>query len=79
MPPKKGGNKVNAKNEKAKKEKIIEDKTFGLKNKKGGKAQKVKNRNLWDSNNDEIEKKVLVYRKYQQTGDDGRSGEQLGS
>ena len=42
MPPKKGGNKVNAKNEKAKKEKIIEDKTFGLKNKKGGKAQKVK-------------------------------------
>lgn len=40
MPPKKGGNKVNAKNEKAKKEKIIEDKTFGLKNKKGGKAQK---------------------------------------
>ena len=43
MPPKKGGNKVNAKNEKAKKEKIIEDKTFGLKNKKGGKAQKVKN------------------------------------
>lgn len=46
MPPKKGGNKVNAKNEKAKKEKIIEDKTFGLKNKKGGKAQKVKNRNL---------------------------------
>ena len=74
MPPKKGGNKVNAKNEKAKKEKIIEDKTFGLKNKKGGKAQKVKNRNLWDSDNQEIETKVLVYRKCEQTGDDGRSG-----
>lgn len=39
MPPKKG-NKVNAKSEKAKKEKVIDDKTFGLKNKKGGKAQK---------------------------------------
>ena len=41
MPPKKG-NKVNAKTEKAKKEKVIDDKTFGLKNKKGGKAQKVR-------------------------------------
>ena len=40
MPPKKGGN-VNKKTEVKKKEKIIEDKTFGLKNKKGGKAQKV--------------------------------------
>jgi len=39
MPPKKGGN-VNKKTEVKKKEKIIEDKTFGLKNKKGGKAQK---------------------------------------
>ena len=40
MPPKKGGN-VNKKTEVKKKEKVIEDKTFGLKNKKGGKAQKV--------------------------------------
>lgn len=39
MPPKKGN--VNKKTEVKKKEKIIEDKTFGLKNKKGGKAQKV--------------------------------------
>jgi len=37
MPPKA---KVNKKTEVKKKEKLIEDKTFGMKNKKGGKAQK---------------------------------------
>lgn len=37
MPPKA---KVNKKTEVKKKEKTIEDKTFGMKNKKGGKAQK---------------------------------------
>ena len=37
MPPK---NATSKKNEQKKKEKVIEDKTFGLKNKKGGKAQK---------------------------------------
>jgi len=40
MPPKKGGDKVSKKTEQKKKEKVIEDKTFGLKNKKGGKNQK---------------------------------------
>merc|ERR1712029_641264 len=41
MPPKKaGGDKVSKKTENKKKEKVIEDKTFGLKNKKGGKNQK---------------------------------------
>jgi len=41
MPPKKGGgDKVSKKAENKKKEKVIEDKTFGLKNKKGGKNQK---------------------------------------
>lgn len=37
MPPKKGGDKKTS----AQKQKVIEDKTFGLKNKKGAKAQKV--------------------------------------
>ena len=41
MPPKK--DKVNKKTEAKKKEKIIDDKTFGLKNKKGSKQQKVHN------------------------------------
>lgn len=43
MPPKnaqKGGGAQSKKAEVKKKEKVIEDKTFGLKNKKGGKAQK---------------------------------------
>ena len=40
MPPKKGADKASKKTEAKKKEKIIEDKTFGLKNKKGGKNQK---------------------------------------
>jgi len=41
MPPKKpAADKPNKKTENKKKEKVIEDKTFGLKNKKGGKAQK---------------------------------------
>jgi len=41
MPPKKGGgDKVSKKTENKKKEKVIEDKTFGLKNKKGSKNQK---------------------------------------
>eukprot|EP00088_Acartia_fossae_P005747 TRINITY_DN12593_c0_g1_i2.p1 TRINITY_DN12593_c0_g1~~TRINITY_DN12593_c0_g1_i2.p1 ORF type:complete len:402 (-),score=170.59 TRINITY_DN12593_c0_g1_i2:378-1583(-) len=39
MPPKKA-NAPSKKTEQKKKEKVIEDKTFGLKNKKGGKAQK---------------------------------------
>ena len=39
MPPKA---KVNKKTEVKKKEKLIDDKTFGMKNKKGGKAQKVR-------------------------------------
>jgi len=37
MPPKKGGDKKTS----AQKQKIVEDKTFGLKNKKGAKAQKI--------------------------------------
>ena len=41
MPPKKGGGGVNKKTEQKKKEKTIDDKTFGLKNKKGSKQQKV--------------------------------------
>lgn len=42
MPPKKAGgaDKPSKKTENKKKEKVIEDKTFGLKNKKGGKNQK---------------------------------------
>lgn len=40
MPPKKADNKPSKKNELKKKEKVIEDKTFGLKNKKGNKNQK---------------------------------------
>lgn len=40
MPPKKADNKPSKKTEQKKKEKIIEDKTFGLKNKKGNKQQK---------------------------------------
>ena len=43
MPPKKSsapGQAVSKKTENKKKEKVIEDKTFGLKNKKGGKSQK---------------------------------------
>jgi len=40
MPPKKAANAPSKKAENKKKEKTIEDKTFGLKNKKGGKAQK---------------------------------------
>ncbi|KRZ45170.1 ADP-ribosylation factor-like protein 1, partial [Trichinella pseudospiralis] len=40
MPPKKGGNQPNKKTIEKQKEKIIEDKTFGLKNKKGAKQQK---------------------------------------
>jgi len=40
MPPKKGGDKVNKKTELKKKDKTIDDKTFGLKNKKGSKQQK---------------------------------------
>ena len=41
MPPKKpADNKPSKKNEAKKKEKVIEDKTFGLKNKKGQKNQK---------------------------------------
>jgi len=40
MPPKKGAAGPSKKTENKKKEKVIEDKTFGLKNKKGGKAQK---------------------------------------
>ncbi|KAJ8019407.1 Zinc finger CCCH domain-containing protein 15 [Holothuria leucospilota] len=39
MPPKKGQQQANKKTEQKKKEKIIEDKTFGLKNKKGAKQQ----------------------------------------
>lgn len=38
MPPKKAG--ASKKTEAKKKERLIEDKTFGLKNKKGGKQQK---------------------------------------
>jgi len=40
MPPKKAPSGPSKKTENKKKEKTIEDKTFGLKNKKGGKAQK---------------------------------------
>lgn len=40
MPPKKPAGGPSKKTENKKKEKTIEDKTFGLKNKKGGKAQK---------------------------------------
>merc|ERR1711963_603028 len=40
MPPKKADNKPSKKTEQKKKEKVIEDKTFGLKNKKGNKNQK---------------------------------------
>lgn len=40
MPPKSKKNEPGKKAEQKKKEKIIEDKTFGLKNKKGGKQQK---------------------------------------
>ncbi|XP_026487244.1 zinc finger CCCH domain-containing protein 15 homolog [Vanessa tameamea] len=40
MPPKKAGNSASKKTEQKKKEKVIEDKTFGLKNKKGAKQQK---------------------------------------
>jgi len=40
MPPKKADKGPSKKNEQKKKEKIIEDKTFGLKNKKGNKNQK---------------------------------------
>ncbi|CAH0730026.1 unnamed protein product, partial [Brenthis ino] len=40
MPPKKAGNSASKKTEAKKKEKVIEDKTFGLKNKKGAKQQK---------------------------------------
>jgi len=40
MPPKKVPASASKKTETKKKEKIIEDKTFGLKNKKGSKQQK---------------------------------------
>lgn len=40
MPPKKKPNEPSKKTEQKKKERIVEDKTFGLKNKKGAKAQK---------------------------------------
>merc|ERR1712029_839928 len=40
MPPKKQDNKPSKKTEQKKKDKVIEDKTFGLKNKKGNKNQK---------------------------------------
>ena len=40
MPPKQNKG-VNKKTEVKKKEKLIEDKTFGMKNKKGAKSQKV--------------------------------------
>lgn len=40
MPPKKPANKESKKTVEKKKEKVIEDKTFGLKNKKGAKTQK---------------------------------------
>ncbi|ESO96218.1 hypothetical protein LOTGIDRAFT_227129 [Lottia gigantea] len=40
MPPKKQPNQPSKKTEQKKKEKVIEDKTFGLKNKKGAKQQK---------------------------------------
>ncbi|XP_054756052.2 zinc finger CCCH domain-containing protein 15-like [Lytechinus pictus] len=40
MPPKKGGGGPNKKTVEKKKEKVIEDKTFGLKNKKGTKQQR---------------------------------------
>ncbi|XP_059822796.1 zinc finger CCCH domain-containing protein 15 [Hypanus sabinus] len=40
MPPKKSSNQPSKKTEQKKKEKVIEDKTFGLKNKKGAKQQK---------------------------------------
>jgi len=40
MPPKKADKGPSKKTEQKKKDKIIEDKTFGLKNKKGGKNQK---------------------------------------
>ncbi|XP_035827011.1 zinc finger CCCH domain-containing protein 15 isoform X2 [Aplysia californica] len=44
MPPKKKSNEPSKKTEQKKKEKTIEDKTFGLKNKKGAKQQKfIKN------------------------------------
>lgn len=43
MPPKKGAGGPNKKTVEKKKEKIIEDKTFGLKNKKGNKQQKYIN------------------------------------
>ena len=49
MPPKKAPNAASKKTENKKKEKTLDDKTFGLKNKKGGKQQKfiaqVGNRN----------------------------------
>lgn len=40
MPPKKAGNKESKKTVEKKRDKIVEDKTFGLKNKKGAKTQK---------------------------------------
>lgn len=40
MPPKKPANKESKKTVEKKKEKVVEDKTFGLKNKKGAKTQK---------------------------------------
>jgi len=40
MPPKKTNSGASKKVEQKKKEKVIEDKTFGLKNKKGAKTQK---------------------------------------
>lgn len=40
MPPKKAADKPSKKTEQKKKDKVIEDKTFGLKNKKGAKNQK---------------------------------------
>lgn len=41
MPPKKAAGGASKKVEKKKKEQNIDDKTFGLKNKKGNKQQKV--------------------------------------
>lgn len=42
MPPKKasGGSGASKKTEQKRKEKVLEDKTFGLKNKKGNKMQR---------------------------------------
>ncbi len=47
MPPKKAPAAPSKKTEQKKKEKVIEDKTFGLKNKKGAKQQKFISQVIW--------------------------------